>query len=83
MRRLLLLVGLLALAGLFVAPVRSYRAAEERLEVARQELRVVERERAELERRRADLGTRAAVVREARRRHYVFPGETPYSVELP
>ena len=83
LRRLIVLLTVLALAGLFVAPVRSYRAAQDRLAEARRELVTAQTARAELERRRDELGTRAALVREARSRHYVFPGETPYEVELP
>ncbi len=83
LRRLIALVVVLVLAGLFVAPVRSYRSAQDRLAAARHELVAAEHVRADLERRREELGTRRALVREARIRHYVFPGETPYAVELP
>jgi cell division protein FtsB len=83
LRRLIALVAVLVLAGLFVAPVRSYRSAQDRLADARRELTTAQTARMELERRREELGTRAALVREARSRHYVFPGETPYAVELP
>ena len=83
LRRLLALVAVVVLAGLFVAPVRSYRSAQDRLGDARRELTAAQATRTELERRRDDLGTRRALIREARTRHYVFPGETPYAVELP
>lgn len=83
LRRLLALVAVVLLAALFVAPVRSYRSAQDRLDRARQELAAAQAGRAELERRRNALGTRQALIREARTRHYVFPGETPYAVELP
>ena len=79
--RKLIIIGVVALlAVLFVQPIRAYRAAQSELTTARQQLdsaRVV-KDRAIKE--RDALGTREMLVREARRRGYIFPGETPFSV---
>ena len=79
--RKLIIIGVVVLLGvLFVQPIRAYRAAQSELTTARHQLdsaRVV-KERAIKE--RDALGTREMLVREARRRGYIFPGETPFSV---
>jgi len=79
--RKLIIIGVVALlAVLFVQPIRAYRAAQSELTTARQQLdsaRVI-KDRAVKE--RDALGTREMLVREARRRGYIFPGETPFSV---
>ncbi|MGI9187076.1 MAG: septum formation initiator family protein, partial [Gaiellales bacterium] len=68
------------LAILFVQPIRAYRSAQAELAGARSQLAEarVAKERAIKE--RDALGTREMLVREARRRGYIFPGETPFSV---
>lgn len=82
-RRLLLLVVLALLGGLFVGPVRSYRASQAHLREAQAELRAVEQQRDERRRVQAELRTRPALIREARRQGYVFPGEIAFAVAAP
>ena len=74
-------VTVAALLGvLFVQPIRAYLTAQDELRDARAELAEarLHKERAVAE--RDALGTREMLVREARRRGYIFPGETPFSV---
>ncbi len=60
-------MGIVVLLGvLFVQPIRAYITAQDELRDAHAELDA--------------LGTREMLVREARRRGYIFPGETPFSV---
>jgi cell division protein FtsB len=82
-RRLVLLAVCVLLAGLFVAPVRAYRSSQEHLAGSHAELRAAQVERDRLLARKAELATRPALVREARRQGYIFPGETPFAVEAP
>jgi hypothetical protein len=79
-RKAIVIGVVVLLAVLFVQPIRAYRSAQAELESARQELREarVAKERAVEE--RDALGTREMLVREARRRGYIFPGETPFSL---
>lgn len=68
------------LAVLFVQPIRAYRSAQEELERAKVELREAREFKQRAVEERDALGTREMLVREARRRGYIFPGETPFSV---
>ncbi len=68
------------LAVLFVQPIRAYRSAQEELERAKVELREARAFKQRAVEERDALGTREMLVREARRRGYIFPGETPFSV---
>ncbi len=80
MRKIIVLIVLVVLAILFVQPIRAYRTAQADLTTVRKQLddaRVI-KDRAVKE--RDALGTREMLVREARRRGYIFPGETPFSV---
>lgn len=75
------MLGIVVLLGvLFVQPVRAYLTAQDELRDARAELAEarIQKQRAVAE--RDALGTREMLVREARRRGYIFPGETPFSV---
>jgi hypothetical protein len=79
-RKLIVIGIVIALAVLFVQPIRAYRAAQEELAGARVELREVRIAKERAVEERDALGTREMLVREARRRGYIFPGETPFSV---
>jgi len=68
------------LAVLFVQPIRAYRSAQEELDRARVHLREAREVKQRAVEERDALGTREMLVREARRRGYIFPGETPFSV---
>jgi hypothetical protein len=79
--RKLLVIGVVAiLAILFVQPIRAYRTAQTELTSARTQLDVARATKERAIKERDALGTREMLVREARRRGYIFPGETPFSV---
>ncbi|MBM3680092.1 MAG: hypothetical protein FJW81_01985 [Actinobacteria bacterium] len=79
-RRLIVIGIVVLLAVLFVQPIRGYRAAQEELDRARVQLREAREAKQRAVEERDALGTREMLVREARRRGYIFPGETPFSV---
>lgn len=75
------MIGVIAvLAVLFVQPIRAYRSAKAELDTARTELKQARDAKSRALAEREALGTRAMLVREARRRGYIFPGETPFSI---
>lgn len=79
--RKLLVIGVVAiLAILFVQPIRAYRTAQTELTSARTQLDVARATKERAIKERDALGTREMLVREARRRGYIVPGETPFSV---
>jgi len=79
--RKLLVIGVVAiLAILFVQPIRAYRTAQTELTSARTQLEGARAAKERAVKERDALGTREMLVREARRRGYIFPGETPFSV---
>jgi hypothetical protein len=79
--RKLILIGIIAvLAILFVQPIRAYRTAQTELASTRAQLAEVREAKQRAIEERDALGTREMLVREARRRGYIFPGETPFSV---
>jgi Tfp pilus assembly protein PilE len=79
-RKLVLIVIVAILAILFVQPIRAYRSAKTELDTARTELKQARADKVRAIAEREALGTRAVLVREARRRGYIFPGETPFSI---
>ncbi len=76
----MLIVVVVILAVLFVQPIRAYRSATAELATARTQLQESRAAKARAIAEREALGTRAVLVREARRRGYIFPGETPFSI---
>jgi len=77
----LIIIGIVVLrAVLFVQPIRAYRTAQDELRNARAELAEVRVTKQRAVEERDALGTREMLVREARRRGYIFPGETPFTV---
>lgn len=82
MRKLLLLGIVVVVAVLFVQPVRAYLGAQQDLTATTAQLEEAKAAKAAMLERRDTLGTRAALVQEARRRGYIFPGETPYAASL-
>jgi cell division protein FtsB len=82
-RRIVLLLLVLGLAGLFVQPLRGWHDARNGLSSARADLRTARAEQAALRKQLAAMDTRAALVREAREQGYVFPGETPFAPASP
>ncbi len=76
--KILAFAGVVLLALLLAAPVRSHRAATERLAKARVELSAAAAERAEAQRQMDRAGTKAAMIEQAREYGYVFRGETPW-----
>ena len=79
--RKFLVIGVVAiLAILFVQPIRAYRTAQSELTSARTQLADARSAKERAVKERDALGTREMLVREARRRGYIFPGETPFSV---
>ena len=79
-RRVILAVTAVALAVLFIQPIRAYRAAEDHHRRAEISLARAQEDHAALARRVAESGTRAAMAAEARSLGFVFRGETPYIV---
>jgi len=79
-RRIVVIVIVVVLAVLFVQPIRAYRSAQVEFERAKVELREARAAKQRAVDERDALGTREMLVREARRRGYIFPGETPFSV---
>ena len=79
-RKLLVLALLVGLAVVFVQPIHAYRAAQAELASAHAQLAAAKEAKVRAAAERKALGTRAVLVREARRRGYIFPGETPYAV---
>jgi type II secretory pathway pseudopilin PulG len=79
-RRIIVIGIVVVLAVLFVQPIRAYRSAQEELDRARVQLREAREVKQRAVEERDALGTREMLVREARRRGYIFPGETPFSV---
>ena len=76
-----MLIGVVAiLAILFIQPITTYRSARAELAEARAQLTQARAAHARAAAERRALGTRAVLVREARKRGYIFPGETPFSV---
>ena len=80
MRKLVVIIIVAILAVLFVQPIRAYRTAQTELTTTRAQLSVVRKAKQRAIAERDALGTREMLVREARRRGYIFPGETPFSV---
>ena len=79
--RKLIIIGVVVLLGvLFVQPIRAYRAAQSELTTAREQLDSARAIKERAVKERDALGTREMLVREARRRGYIVPGETPFSV---
>ena len=79
-RKLVVILIVAILAVLFVQPIRAYRTAQTELTTTRAQLSVVREAKQRAIAERDALGTREMLVREARRRGYIFPGETPFSV---
>lgn len=79
-KRLIVIVIIAVLAIAFVQPIRAYRNAQQQLASARSELVELRAIKQRAVSQRDALGTREMLVREARRRGFIFPGETPYSV---
>ena len=79
-RKLVVIIIVAILAVLFVQPIRAYRTAQAELTTTRAQLSVVREAKQRAIAERDALGTREMLVREARRRGYIFPGETPFSV---
>lgn len=82
MRKVLLLVAVVAVALLFVQPVRAYLSAQSELAQTTEKLDEAREAKAAILERRDALGTRAALIEEARRRGYIFPGETPFAATI-
>lgn len=80
MRKIVVIIIVAILAVLFVQPIRAYRAAQSELTSARTQLADARTTKERAIQERDALGTREMLVREARRRGYIFPGETPFSV---
>jgi cell division protein FtsB len=81
-RKLLFLVAVVAVALLFVQPVRAYLGAQSELEATTAKLEEAKAAKQAMLERRDALGTRAALIEEARRRGYIFPGETPFAATI-
>lgn len=79
-RKLVVIVVVVILAILFVQPIRAYRSAKAELATARTQLQDARAAKVRAIAEREALGTKAVLVREARRRGYIFPGETPFSI---
>lgn len=82
MRKLLFLVAVVAVALLFVQPVRAYLGAQSELAETTAKLEEARETKEAILERRDALGTRAALIEEARRRGYIFPGETPFAATI-
>jgi hypothetical protein len=82
-RRIVLALTAVVLAILFVQPVRAYRNAHAHLRTAQAQLAGVRTEHDRLQRELAAAGTPGALVREARRLGYIYPGETPWVIAQP
>ena len=82
MRKLVLIGVVIALGVLFVQPVRAYLGAQSDLTATTSQLEEAGQAKAAMLERRDALGTRAALIQEARRRGYIFPGETPFAASL-
>jgi hypothetical protein len=80
-RRIVLVVTAIILAILFIQPVRAYRDANAHLRTARAQLANARADRERLGRDLAMAGTPGALLREARRLGYIYPGETPYVIQ--
>jgi Septum formation initiator len=76
----ILAITAVALAVLFIQPVRAYRAAQDHHRRAEASLARAKTDHAALARRVAESDTRAAMVAEARSLGFVFRGETPFIV---
>ena len=83
LRRAITLGTALLLAVLFIAPIRSYRSAQQHLSHAQAQIAAAVAQRDALTRQLQDANTRHAMVEQARALGYVFPGETPYVVLAP
>jgi hypothetical protein len=81
-RKLVLIGVVIALGVLFVQPVRAYLGAQSDLTATTSQLEEAGQAKAAMLERRDALGTRAALIQEARRRGYIFPGETPFAASL-
>jgi cell division protein FtsB len=78
--RLLALGGLLLVAFLYWKPAHAYLSTKQRLDARQADVRVLRAEKARLEKRLAQAGTKAQLVREARRLGLVKPGERLFIV---
>jgi cell division protein FtsB len=79
--RVVLLVVLVGLLGLYVGPARSYLGARHEAGQRSAEVTELRRENRRLRERRAALGDPQALEREARRLGMVKPGEKSYVIE--
>jgi hypothetical protein len=82
-RRIVLAVTATLLVILFVQPVRAYRNAHAHLHTAQGQLANARAEHDRLTRDLAFAGTPGALLREARRLGYIYPGETPWVITQP
>ena len=78
--RLLALAGVLFVAFLYWKPAHSYLRTKHTLEARQAEVHALQSEKARLEKRLAQAGTKAQLVREARRLGLVKPGERLFIV---
>ena len=70
-------IGLVAFS---IQPLRSYREARSRLDVAETQLHQAQASEKAASDQRTFLGSQTALIREARQQGYILPGETPYAL---
>jgi cell division protein FtsB len=78
--RIVLLVVLVGIAGLYIGPLHSYWSTRHEAQAKRVEVQRLERENQRLKARRTALGSKGTLEKEARRLGMVRPGERPYVV---
>jgi cell division protein FtsB len=79
--RLLALGGLVLVGFLYWKPMHAYLRTKHELQERRAEVHALQTEQAQLQRRIAEVGSRAQLVREARRLGLVKPGERLFIVK--
>ena len=79
--RLLALGGIVLLVFLYWKPMHTYLHTKHELQTRKAEVHTLQTEQAQLQRRIAAVGSRAQLVREARRLGLVKPGERLFIVK--
>ncbi len=78
--RVVLLVVLVGIVGLYVQPLLSYWSTRHESQAKHNEVQLLKRENVRLKQRRTALGSKGFLEQEARRLGMVRPGERPFSV---
>lgn len=78
--RVVLLVVLVAIVGLYVQPLLSYWSTRHEAQSKRNEVQLLKRENVRLKQRRVTLSSKGFLEQEARRLGMIRPGERPFSV---